>query len=192
MKKLSGQSTSCIGLLSLGGALLSGGGDDEGSGTPATPVVYMWITSSGLDGDLGGVSGADQICENESSGIGLPSGNFTHRAVLASSSFHPRDISGIGNRRVQRPDGTVIIDTYTNFLDSSIDLDNNISGVSFGFWTGLASNGNASTDNCNDWMSNSGARGEFGASTQVNNFRLRINDEGCVVALNRLLCISYE
>ena len=71
--------SSCLPLLTGAGIVASGGGsddDDDGGGgggavdnRPRPSVIYMWRTSNSvsLDGDIGGVSGADNECDMDNS-----------------------------------------------------------------------------------------------------------------------------
>ena len=120
-------------------------------------VIYMWLSTTTSSGDLGGRSGADSICESDSSGIALPSGpNFTHRAVIATSTYHPRNlIDSSDTREVRRPDGTVIVNLYSDFHNSSINSISTINSLGRAYWSGLSNSANISSSTCMDWTSSS-------------------------------------
>ena len=165
-------------------------------GPPSAPtVVYMWVSSTNTDGNIGGVNGATTICEGDAAGItGLAAG-LTHRAVIATSSNDPRNYFS-NNPSVQRPDGTAITDTYADFFDPTVTARNAVSGSYSGIWTGLESSGTwaGSNRNCNDWSSASAVdAGTNGTADRLDIARFyNITMDPCNSFSNyRVLCISY-
>ena len=105
-------------------------------------------------------------------GAGLPSGTFTHRSILPSSSFDPRNIFA-NDPPVERPDGTSIIGAYSDFFDPIESLDNNVAGISVSTLTGFDNSGDPG-DTCSDWTSNSNSDNTTHGNTARPNFaRLR-------------------
>ena len=171
--------------------------EDEESSGPSVSVVYMWVSSTTTNGDIdyggdSGVAGADNICMNNASGISLPSGDYTHRAVLASPSFHPKNIFS-NDPPIQRPNGTIIANKYSNFFKSSVTVTNTV-GVSGTYWTGINDSGNIGST-CTNWTTNSGGGtlfGGYGNGSQRDIRRLGVALYGSVCsAVDRILCISY-
>ena len=87
-----------------------------------------------------------------------------HKALLADSNLLPQnfDIDNKENREVQRPDGTLIADTYTYFPSTMTDWNVKIdpSGPGNFVWVGWASELPATEDvhftnvlSCDDWTS---------------------------------------
>ena len=152
-------------------------------------VVYMWVSSTSTDGDIGGVNGATAICETDASGIGGLALGLTHRAVIATSTNDPRNYFS-NNLPVQRPDGTVITDTYADFFADLVTLTNTI-GTGY-YWTGLDRDGSYNSSNtCNDWTSaSSSVDGAFGGAVFTNTDRLIDSPAGCNRATNKVLCVS--
>ena len=151
----------------------------------------MWVSSTSTDGDIGGVNGATAICETDASGIGGLAPGLTHRAVIATSSNDPRDYFS-NNPPVQRPDGTVIIDTYSGFFDDNTNLTNSVLITQKQYWMGLDSDGSASSVSCSDWTTaDSGTRGNQGVSDEpVGDNRFYSGDTTCNWS-ESILCISY-
>ena len=169
--------------------------ENEGGGGASTSyptAVYVWVTTTERNGGIGGPSGADSFCESESSTANLPSGfSYTHRAVLATNSTHPRDYI-TDSRDVQRPDGTPVADDWADFMDVSVTLTNSIQAAPVTqYWTGFATNGNVSSRICNGWgSSNSGFSGGVGAGSETNSDRFRYSWFACNVPWS-YLCVSY-
>ena len=151
----------------------------------------MWVSSTSTDGDIGGVNGATTICETDASSS-APIAGLTHRAVIATSSNDPRNYFS-NNPPVQRPDGTVITDTYSDFFDPAKTITNRITTSSPNIWTGLDGNSGAphNTHNCQSWSSNLiSTRGRHGIANLTSRSRYDDGDYGCSSAFP-LLCISY-
>ena len=169
--------------------------DDEGGGggmaLPSPAVVYLWNTSTTTDGNISGVSGANNTCLSNVS-ASFPTTVNTHRAVIATSYFDPRDMFD-NDPPVQRPDGTVIINSYSNFFNSGVDASNSTIGGISSYWTGLGPTGVPGSNNCSDWTSgNNGINGAYGigGGGVVDARRFSDNLYPCDTAV-RLLCISY-
>ncbi len=77
---------------------LSSCSDDEGDGDEEGSSLSFFVTSSTQDGDLGGLAGADQICQSLAAGVGA--GSKTWRAYLSAANdgapIHARDRIGTG------------------------------------------------------------------------------------------------
>ena len=55
-------------------------------------AIYIWVTVNNLDGRIThgadvGIDAAHKICEDDAISAGLPTALYTHRAILASTSF---------------------------------------------------------------------------------------------------------
>lgn len=160
-------------------------------------VIYMWLSTTASNGDLGGVNGADSICETDAPGIGLPGNtSFTHSAVIAATSYHPRDIIPANDTRsITRIDRTIIASRYSDFFDSSVNISNAISATNRGYWSGLSNAANISPSNCLDWTNGTtteqalvGAADQTDRGRYSNRIRQCRTGGGTQVAV---LCISY-
>ena len=175
---------------------LAGCGDEETSesgGTADTPdpVAYMWVSTQVEDGDFGGIARANEICEQDATDdSNFASPVTTHRAVLVTDDFDPRDEIFDDDREVKRPDGTLITANYSNYFDHTATLDNGVS-ASNSVWFGLLSND--TPPNCTNWsIASGGSNGAtLGASATAGFGRiLSIASTSCA-ASRPFLCISY-
>ena len=153
--------------------------------------VYMWVSTTKINGDIGGVSGADAICEADA-----PSSlvEKNHRAVIGTPNIHPRDFFPEGTL-VRRPDGTTIFDSYTDFFDLKSSETNKVTtrGL-YWTWSGFNSDGSSHQYHCENWTSASN-NNVYGASRKISdgvigNNMLSIITFPCSKK-TRLLCVSY-
>ena len=165
--------------------IISGCGSDDENNASGPSVVYMWRAASQTDGDLGGVSGANNTCETDSLNITFATSVSNHRAVVATASNDPEAYFS-NNPAVKRPDGTDIISTYSDFFDNMATASNSTIGIGW-YWTGL----NATITNCSDWTSNaSGDNGTLGDGSATNATRTLRATDSCD-SNHLLLCVSY-
>ena len=132
-----------------------------GPSVSASGAIYLWpVLECIVSGDMSGASdavlcapsdsstgrdAAQKICENKyTSNTNVTAaqrnainsengGSQNHWVILPTATVHPRDF-GIPNRDtvpVKRPDGTLIADSWSDFFDPMVTLDNAISGGSF-------------------------------------------------------------
>ena len=166
--------------------------DNSSSGPPDPSVVYMWPSTQNTNGDMGGVNGATTICETDALGIAGPVAGLTHRAVIATASNDPRNYFS-NNPPVQRPNATVITNTYSDFFNSTVIAVKAVSSSSsITFWTGIDTSGQPETgSNCGNWTLASNANnGRLGKANARNSDRFREYVRSCNNSVN-LLCISY-
>jgi Protein of unknown function (DUF1554) len=137
----------------------------------------VFVTSTLHDGDLGGITGGNAICQNLATAAGL---GGTWKAWLSTSSVTARaNIQYDDNIRYVRaatgeeiaPKGVLVLDNDgATPLSNSIGLDENgISHLSSS-WTGTNTNGTAFGTNCMDWGDNTGGSGHFGDPNFTDNF----------------------
>jgi hypothetical protein len=133
-------------------------------------ALRVFVTSASHDGALGGLAGADGICQTLANNAHL---GGTYKAWLSDDfqSASTRFIHSSGPYVLV--DGTMIANNWTDLLDGNlahaIDLDENGSSVSGDVWTGTLSNGTSSSYNCSNWTSNvSDDEGNLGLSSAVN------------------------
>ena len=195
---------SCLPLLTGAGLIVaSGGGDDGGGGgTPALPrasVIYMWVSSTTTNGNIGGVNGADTICETDAANANLPAGfGYTHKAVISINTYDASSIIDSSDTRdIQRPDGTAIASNYAAFFTVGTALTNSIGTSSNRFWTGHFINSSntfvpnpTGPNSCNFWTSTSNF-GRQGEQNTTNNARLSVSSSNGCQNPRFILCISY-
>ena len=151
----------------------------------------MWASTQTTTGDIGGVNGATRICETDASGISGLAAGLTHRAVIATSANDPRNYFS-NNLPVQRPNGTVILDSYADFFNGGVTLTNTI-GTGY-YWTGLKLDGSIHNSSylCNDWTSvSSSVDGTYGDAGLTDLGRFYDGFSSCDQRINKVLCISY-
>ena len=165
--------------------------DDNGGITVSRPtpqVVYMWQSTSmtATDGDIGGLNGANTICETDAPSIAGLQPGLTHQAVILTSGNNPENYFG-NDPPVRRPNRQLIINRYLNFFNTGANSTNSVSGNYDQHWTGIGSGQRT----CNDWTSNSSlATGYVGSGNSRNTGRFSTSFLNCDGAV-RILCISY-
>ena len=169
---------------------------------PATPAptvnpnlfsrVYLWSQTTLTFGDLGGIAGADASCVAASGGASLPTGTYTHQALISSTTQDARNIIDGASGPLRRPDNTLIANTWADFFDQTYTLVNPIqTGVPILYWSGLNNTGAPSTNHCNNWtLALSTGNGAIGGLTQTSQWRLIQTNFGCATGY-RVLCVSY-
>ncbi len=159
-----------------GGGAAGGGGAGSGgasgaSGTggfAALPTNIAFVTSTRVTGDLGGVAGADTICQMHAQNAGLAG---TYRAWLASSAGSAPSRLGAA-RGWRRADGLPIADTAASLLGDPrlfyllVVNERGARTYSTYVWTGTRADGGASAETCGDWTS--GAEFQWGATGNGN------------------------
>jgi hypothetical protein len=141
--------------------------------TPTSVPLYklVFITSTTYTGNLGGLSAADQICQNLASQAGL-SGSY--KAWLSDSATSVSSRIAHASVPYQRIDGVIVANDWGDLTDGSllapISITESGAAVSgTGVWTNTKIGGlTASTTNtCADWGSTSGQsiKGYAGSTT---------------------------
>ena len=120
------------------------------------PFKRAFVTSSTLSGSLGGLAGADALCESAAHAAHL---GGTWKAWLSTSSIDAAD--RVTEAEIRLVDGTSIVafgfgDLLDGFIGENIFLDE--FGVETGgkAWTGTNNDGTAGPANCGDWSTTSG------------------------------------
>jgi hypothetical protein len=173
---------------------------------PTGDVVSVFVTGGlGLDqyqGNLGGLAGADAICQERAAAAGLPGTDWT--AWLSTSDDEETETTGIDaidripDGQYQLVDGTQVADDKADltdgFLKAAINLDEEGNQIQIdGFvWTATEPDGTDTGNNCNNWMDNSsgffGDRGlsnpKDGGWTKVEGAAAQCGDS------NRLYCFG--
>jgi len=155
----------------------------------------VFVTSTSHDGNIGGVSDANDICQIQADSAGLI-GNFL---AWISDSFgnSPDDNFNQVSVPYQLVDGTQIASNWTELTDGTIDSSINLNamggppGSISDVWTGTNTNGTAHTENCDEWSdgtdSDVGIEGDFGSTDS--NWTTTAGTELCN-ELNSLYCFE--
>ncbi len=118
----------------------------------------IFVTSATFDGNLGGLTGADDKCQAEADGPAsiVPSG--TYLAWLSDGTDSPDTRFTKSSHPYMLPDGTKIAEDFTDLTDGSILHTINIdtTGKSLGlqrFWTGTNADGTSAQQLvlCDGW-----------------------------------------
>jgi hypothetical protein len=166
---------------------------------------FVFVTSTAVDGDLGGVAQADALCNSLAGSAGLPG---TYKAWLASeltpdpaASFHQFPGTYI------LPDFTVVAVGWADLIDGTLDApinvdENGVGDISSYVWTNVWDDGTilpfyTPPFSCDDWTSASpDAQGIVGWSdttswawTHSNNPDA-CNEGACCDGLFRLYCFG--
>ncbi len=126
-----------------------------------------FVTSKAYNGDLGGLAGADQLCQDLAEAAGLPANTYV--PWLSTPSVNAIDRFGNARGWV-RVDGKPLADTIADitagrmFHPLRVDEFGNFDDTTSGFvWTGNI-NWAGSGESCNGWTSSDQGRGEVGTS----------------------------
>ncbi len=181
-----------LGIIALSGMFLMG----QESWEPQQKIVF--VTEGAFDGDLGGLAGADAICQAEVTAAGLP-GVF--KAWLSDS------VEGPDTRFVQATvpytlvDGTQVAANWADLTDGEIDNPINLTaeGVdaeSSYVWTNTDTTGQVAAtgpdSTCADFTSNSMENDAIpGVTSRADNWWTEVTQlpAGCHVAL-KLYCFQ--
>ena len=146
------------------------------------------MPADSTNGNIGGLDGANTICQTNASNASLPEDVSQHLAVLATSSSHPKDMFD-NDPPVKRPDQTSIIGSWEGFFDLDITLETSATPSFAGVFTGLTGTGEQSSYTCSDWTSAIGRTGA-GVSNNLDTERLFSANVDCS-SQYQLYCVSF-
>lgn len=120
-----------------------------GEGAPCT----VFVTSTTHNGNLGGLAGADALCNQRASAAGLPG---TYKAWLSTSTSAVLDRFTRNPGPYVRVDGTPIADSWADLTDASLlapinRTEFNQAPSSTFVWTSTYDDGMWSGNNCFSW-----------------------------------------
>ena len=121
--------------------------------------LVIFTTQATMDGNLGGIAGADAICASEASTAGL-TGTFL--AWISDSSTTPNSrFSKIQAYRLAPPLATPVASSWADLTDGTlaVSLDTDATGTAvvalpLNTWTATQSSGLGLAMHCNEWTSN--------------------------------------
>ena len=134
---------------------------------PSGDVISVFVTQRRYRGNLGGLAGADAICQQRAAAAGLPGTDWT--AWLSDESTDA--IERIPDGQYQLIDGTPVADDKADLTDGFLNAAINLTergNTRTGFvWTATTPDGADAEINCKNWTDNSsestGSRGSTGA-----------------------------
>lgn len=126
----------------------------------------IFITNTVHDGDLGGIAGADQICQSQAAAAGL-AGEFAAWLSTLASSVSDRLVQSTGPYTLV--DGTLIASNWDDLVDGTImariNLDANGTLQGGDIWTGTRADGTSYLgDDCEGFTTDSTGIGLCGSS----------------------------
>ena len=144
-----------------------------GDGTCGSCLVFM--TSSTHTGDVGGLDGADTICQDLADAAGLPG---AYLAWLSDDTGSPSTRFTRATAPYIRMDGEIIADSYDDLTDgSNLNRAINLTEEGVGgaiapnqVWTSTGDDGQQqlAPDNCDGWTNGTAAfKGDFGLKSSI-------------------------
>lgn len=119
------------------------------------PSKTVFVTDSLHDGNLGGLAGADAICQSEADGAGLVG---TYKAWLSDSTGSPDTLFARSSDPYQLVDGTLVANDWADLTDGTLSAPINTTATgaaagSVNIWTNTRIEGTCySTGHaCDDW-----------------------------------------
>ena len=175
----------------------------DGETTPSTPAdagvpdtgpkgpLKAFVSSTLTTGSMGGLTGADALCNNAAKAAGLP-GSYT--AWLSTTAVNASDrIQADGPW--QLVNGTEIAKTKADLVKGSLaqrfDKDekgNTPPPAEDRVWTATGPNGNFSAGDCNEWLG-TGGQGLVGEAEQTDGDWTALTNEACT-EVNRVYCLQ--
>jgi hypothetical protein len=155
--------------------------------TPPALSKKVFVTSTTYDGALGGLSGADTICQTRAAAGGVPNA-AKFKAWLSSSTTNA--IDRFSENSWYRLDGVKVADSKAALIVASTTplftaISYTETGVYVGnntfVWTGTDASGIKTANNCNNWASNTAVTGMMGITNTTNNLWTSWYDENCNV-----------
>lgn len=137
---------------------------------------FVFVTSTTHNGNLGGLAGADAICQSRAISAGLPG---SYKAWLSSSTESAASRLNQSNVPYKLVNGTQIAPNWTGLTDGVLDApisinENGMAVIPEFVWTNTNTNGNITLNytsgTCNDWNSSSSSLFDYnyGFSNQSN------------------------
>lgn len=163
------------------------------SGVQAKARHIMFVTSTAYNGNLGGLSGADQKCQDAADAEAL-SGAWI--AVVSDTTVAAKDrLNDYGSKPVYNRVGDEMAANWDTIWASGISTavlyqENGSEPAANDVWTGTNAAGTAA-NRCSDWTSNSdGVNGYYGARNSVTSAWIYSGNTSCDLT-KRVYCISH-
>lgn len=155
---------------------------------------YVFLTYTELDGDLGGLDGADLLCNFEAAVAGLPG---TYKAWLSDGVNSPATRFTRQDATYQLVDGTIIANDWADLVDGNIHNPINLDAAGVyhtrafpGVWTSTLADGTTAGLHCQGWTTaGEGIFGRDGHADRVDGFW---TDAGYPACPNQLPFYCFE
>lgn len=175
--------------------------DDSGwsSSVPAMPKRLVLYAAPGIDGAIGGRSGADVACGQAAQGMaGVPLHATTRAFISVSAGDEIADMParyGVPtNRIITGPNQEKIADDWADLLDGTIDMTLLAAGVMGmnNWYSGSQADGTVDADTCGGWTVGSGSSGRYGYHGTTTSGWISSGDGVCGNELTRILCLAWR
>ncbi len=131
---------------------------------------YIFVTSSDHNGNLGGLAGADAICQALADAAGLPTA--TYKAWLSTSTVNANDPGRLTHSSIPYANTNfqIVAHDWADLVDGSLDApvyyDEMAHKMGSAVWTGTSTAGLAEgySNYCNDWTIGSSDSAQIGYS----------------------------
>jgi hypothetical protein len=157
---------------------------------------YAFITSTASDAKLGGLTGADQRCQNAAATAGLPLDGFQAFIVEAGMANITSRLTAAGARGWVRVDGQPFADQISDLTGGAIRTPLWVTETG-GFiyqgtpWTGANFDGTPSGNDCSAWTTNaSTSNGSNGVNYEFEGLWYGEGNYGCNTTYNQLYCLG--
>jgi cysteine-rich repeat protein len=168
---------------------------DECSNACEAPRV-MFVTSTDYKGNLGGLSGADALCQAAADAVPALEGK-TFKAWLSDDTGSPstRFDTAFGGRYVLVDDTTVATgwaDLTDGMLEHAVDMTETGMMVSSGPWTNTKADGTAlGADHCENWsVGMFGPKGAYGTTTATDATWTDVGDANSCAGAFPIYCVE--
>lgn len=148
----------------------------------------IFHTSASFNGNLGGLAGADAICQAEATGLGY---GGSWKALLSTSTVNAKDRLSLVYPVIRANDGVVV--ATSNLWSGSIAHTVTATSASVSPWTGTASDGNKTGLNyCDDWTNGSSLYGleKIGQPNMTDSFWVAWHANETCGTIHLLYCVS--
>lgn len=129
----------------LTAAVSVGNTSDNWDVTTKAGQTRIFATANTYNGNLGGLAGADTICQNEATTLGY---SGTWKALMSDGTTNAKDRLTIAYPVVRASSTSTVVDAV-NIWDGSIT--NSVNTSTNKVWTGTDSSGNKYGGNCSSW-----------------------------------------
>ena len=156
----------------------------------------VFVTSQQKNGNLGGLAGADSLCQSSAIAAGL---SRTYKAIMSDATTNAKDrLSLLGAVYIfeSATSRQKVVDLGVDLWDSTllrpIDRDESFNNYSGQAWSGTQSEGTVGiATNCNSWASNSsGVSGTVGDSAFSDDRYIELGVDQTCDSVRPIYCIS--
>lgn len=153
----------------------SASGSGGGGGSPSLTHHTVFATSTLHTGALGGLTGADSICQTRAAAGSVTSSlSGTWRAILSDSTNSAASRLNFSSIPIKNTGGETVVSSASSLWSGSIEnqirYDENGSEVvsQVNTWSATESDGSGNGVDCLDWTDGGGEYGSRGLTTEVN------------------------